>query len=148
MRFSRWERVHDCHFYFERSPGVEQLRGPQASWKVALQQDVWKPGWRVPEGAAPASPAQTAGKALLPRWSPVFRVPAWTPGCQSLNCLRKRHELYTWEEEAAYKGPSREAFQNDLRRWKKIKVPKVFIANRKYSLKNAKYKIFIIGQIF
>lgn len=67
MRSSRWERVHCCHFYFERSPPrVEQPRGPQASCKVALQEDVWKHGWCVPEGTAQTSPAQTAGKVLVP----------------------------------------------------------------------------------
>lgn len=33
---------------------------------MALQQDVWKHGWCVPEGAAQTSSAQTAGKVLVP----------------------------------------------------------------------------------
>lgn len=67
MQSSRWKRVHCCHFYFEQSPpGVEQPCGPQASWKVALQQDVCKPGCCIPEGAALTSSAQTAGKVLAP----------------------------------------------------------------------------------
>lgn len=35
------------------------------------------------------------GKCWFPCWSPALRVPAWTPVCQNLNCLHKRHELYT-----------------------------------------------------